>query len=236
MKVVDERVTLISDPMRPRAARRSRSTATAYPLGRRVWIENGVLKNSLIRSLLGAEEGRAAERRRWRRTSVAAAVAAAAAAAQDARRQPTLEELIASTQRGILVTHFCYIRGLDQRTVLFTGLTRDGTFLIENGKITRPVKNLPLERVAGLRAQQSRDAGPSGAGDLERGRFGAGGDVDASAQGARFQLYERVGRGVGSPEQNNFTAETQRTRRSAEKNFCFSLRFSATPRLRGKVF
>jgi predicted Zn-dependent protease len=50
--------------------------------------------------------------------------------------------MIASTQRGILCTRFWYIRGVDQRTVLFTGLTRDGTFLIENGKITRPVKNL----------------------------------------------------------------------------------------------
>jgi len=54
----------------------------------------------------------------------------------------TLEEMIASTQRGILCTRFWYIRGVDQRTILFTGLTRDGTFLIENGKVTRPIKNM----------------------------------------------------------------------------------------------
>jgi predicted Zn-dependent protease len=53
----------------------------------------------------------------------------------------SLDDLIAGTQRGILVTHFFYIRSLDQRTVLLTGLTRDGTFLIENGKITRSLKN-----------------------------------------------------------------------------------------------
>src|SRR5690606_25266806 len=53
----------------------------------------------------------------------------------------TTEELIAGTERGILVTHFFYIRSLDQRTVMLTGLTRDGTFLIENGKITAAVKN-----------------------------------------------------------------------------------------------
>ena len=53
----------------------------------------------------------------------------------------TTDQLIAGTQRGILVTRFWYIRFLDQRTVLVTGLTRDGTFLIENGKITRPLKN-----------------------------------------------------------------------------------------------
>ena len=51
------------------------------------------------------------------------------------------EQLIAETKRGILVTHFFYIRSLDQRTVLLTGLTRDGTFLIENGKVTQALKN-----------------------------------------------------------------------------------------------
>ncbi len=39
------------------------------------------------------------------------------------------------------MTHFFYIRFLDQRTVLLTGLTSDGTFLIENGKVTQPLKN-----------------------------------------------------------------------------------------------
>ena len=51
------------------------------------------------------------------------------------------DELIAGCDRGILVTHFFYIRSLDQRTVLLTGLTRDGTFLIEKGKITQALKN-----------------------------------------------------------------------------------------------
>ena len=54
----------------------------------------------------------------------------------------SLEDLIASTERGILCTRFWYIRGVDQRTILFTGLTRDGTYLIEKGKVTRPVKNM----------------------------------------------------------------------------------------------
>ncbi len=54
----------------------------------------------------------------------------------------TLEEMIASTARGLLLTRFWYIRSVDPRTILFTGLTRDGTFLIENGQITHPVKNL----------------------------------------------------------------------------------------------
>jgi predicted Zn-dependent protease len=53
----------------------------------------------------------------------------------------SVDDLVAATARGILVTHFFYIRPLDPRTVLLTGLTRDGTFLVENGTITRPIKN-----------------------------------------------------------------------------------------------
>jgi predicted Zn-dependent protease len=53
----------------------------------------------------------------------------------------TIESLIAGTERGLLVTRFWYIRGVDPRSLLFTGLTRDGTFLIEKGKITTAVKN-----------------------------------------------------------------------------------------------
>ena len=45
-------------------------------------------------------------------------------------------------ERGILVTRFWDIRPVDQRRLLYTGLTRDGTFLIEGGQVTRPVKNL----------------------------------------------------------------------------------------------
>lgn len=53
----------------------------------------------------------------------------------------SLEDLIKSTEKGILVTRFWYIRMVDPQTVLLTGLTRDGTFYIENGKIAFPVKN-----------------------------------------------------------------------------------------------
>jgi len=53
----------------------------------------------------------------------------------------TLEQLIASVERGVLVTHLWYIRNVNPQTLQQTGLTRDGTFLIENGKITQPVMN-----------------------------------------------------------------------------------------------
>ena len=54
----------------------------------------------------------------------------------------TLDEMIASTERGLLVTRFHYTRPVHPRDAVITGLTRDGTFLIENGKIAYPVKNL----------------------------------------------------------------------------------------------
>jgi predicted Zn-dependent protease len=54
----------------------------------------------------------------------------------------SVQDMIASTERGILVTRFWYIRPVDPRTILYTGLTRDGTFLIERGKVTKAIKNL----------------------------------------------------------------------------------------------
>jgi predicted Zn-dependent protease len=54
----------------------------------------------------------------------------------------TIDDLIAGTERGVLVTRFWYIRPLDPQTLLLTGLTRDGLFLIEKGKVTRAVKNM----------------------------------------------------------------------------------------------
>lgn len=52
------------------------------------------------------------------------------------------EELIASTKRGILVTRFWYIRVVDQRKAIVTGMTRDGTFLIEGGELVAGLRNL----------------------------------------------------------------------------------------------
>ena len=74
--------------------------------------------------------------------------------------------MIKSTQRGILVTRLWYLRQVDPRTILYTGLTRDGTFLIENGKITKAVKNFrfnesPLFMLNNLEAIGRRSASPA---------------------------------------------------------------------------
>jgi predicted Zn-dependent protease len=53
----------------------------------------------------------------------------------------TVEEMIKTTRRGLLVSFFWYIRPVDPETLLNTGMTRDGLFLIENGEIVGPVQN-----------------------------------------------------------------------------------------------
>ena len=53
----------------------------------------------------------------------------------------TLEQMIASTGRGVLVTRLWYIREVDPYEKIMTGMTRDGTFLIEDGEIAGGVRN-----------------------------------------------------------------------------------------------
>ncbi|HET9318892.1 MAG TPA: TldD/PmbA family protein [Bryobacteraceae bacterium] len=55
--------------------------------------------------------------------------------------ESSVEQMIASTDRGVLVTRLWYIREVDPYQKIMTGMTRDGTFLIEKGKLTRGLKN-----------------------------------------------------------------------------------------------
>jgi predicted Zn-dependent protease len=126
-KIVDPKVTLFSDPGDPQLLGQP-WTGEGLPLGREVWIENGVLKQ-LNYSRFWAQKKNARPN---------GGLGSVKMVGGDA----TTEQMIASTPRGILVTRLWYLRQVDPRTVLYTGLTRDGTFLIENGKITRSVKNL----------------------------------------------------------------------------------------------
>ena len=127
MKIVDERVTIASDPLDPEAPGNT-FTNEGLPTSRTVWVENGVVRNL-------------AYDRYWAQRSGRQPVPFVASLSMSGGTK-SLAELIASTQRGILVTRFWYIRPVDPRVLLVTGLTRDGTFLIENGKVTKAVKNL----------------------------------------------------------------------------------------------
>jgi len=53
----------------------------------------------------------------------------------------TVAQMIASTERGVLVTRLWYIREVDPYEKILTGMTRDGTFLVENGRVRRGVRN-----------------------------------------------------------------------------------------------
>jgi predicted Zn-dependent protease len=59
----------------------------------------------------------------------------------DPANPQTIEQMIAGTERGILVTRLWYIREVEPFEKLLTGMTRDGTFLVENGRIQRGIRN-----------------------------------------------------------------------------------------------
>ena len=77
----------------------------------------------------------------------------------------TLDELIAGTRRGVICTHFFYTNTLDPKSMLLTGLTRDGTFLIENGRIVRPVKNFRFNQSVMQMLNSIEEIGKPGPGE-----------------------------------------------------------------------
>ncbi|NDV44727.1 TldD/PmbA family protein [Flagellimonas sediminis] len=125
-KIVDERVNLWSDPLNPDVP-----TATwngeGMPLKKTKWIENGVVKNL-------------AYDRYWAEQKGVDPVPFPSNGIMEGGDE-SLEDMIKGTKKGILVTRFWYIRSVDPQTLLYTGLTRDGTFYIENGRIKHPIKN-----------------------------------------------------------------------------------------------
>jgi predicted Zn-dependent protease len=125
-RLFDRRVTFVSDPAAGDAEAAPFSDE-GLPRERTVWVENGVLRN-LAHSRFWAEQQGVASR-------------PAPANLIMSGGSDSLAEMIASTRRGVLITRFWYIRGLNPRIISYTGLTRDGTFLIENGRISRPVTN-----------------------------------------------------------------------------------------------
>ena len=69
----------------------------------------------------------------------------------------TLDELVGGLDRGLLVTRFHYTNAVHSKRVVITGMTRDGTFLVEDGRIVGPVRNLRftmsyLDALAGVEA------------------------------------------------------------------------------------
>ena len=59
----------------------------------------------------------------------------------------SVEEMIASTKKGLYINRFWYTRLVHPRDCVITGMTRDGVFMIEDGEVAYPVKNLRLYHV-----------------------------------------------------------------------------------------
>ena len=125
-KIVDERVTIWSDPLHPDVPT-STWSGDGLPRKKTMWVENGVVKNL-------------AYDRYWASQQDVEPVSYPSNMIMQGG-DASLDDMIKGTKRGILVTRFWYIRSVDPQTLLFTGLTRDGTFYIENGQIKYPVKN-----------------------------------------------------------------------------------------------
>jgi len=125
-KLMDEKVTIYSDPFNPELP------ATTWnregdKLEKTMWIDKGVVKNLSYS-------------RYWAEKKGVKPMPGPANIIMEGGTA-SIEDLIKSTERGILVSRLWYIRMVDPQTLLLTGLTRDGTFYIENGKIMYPVKN-----------------------------------------------------------------------------------------------
>src|SRR4029077_18192289 len=101
--------------------------------GRQVWIENGVLKQLTYSRFWAKKQNKAPT--------------GGPSTIKMAGGTQSVEDLIKGTERGVLVTRLWYLREVDPRTILYTGLTRDGTYLIENGKISHAAQNFRFHEI-----------------------------------------------------------------------------------------
>jgi predicted Zn-dependent protease len=135
-QVFHESVTIATDPFDPRVPATPWSGGGSFfgggsaglPNRRVTWAEKGVLKTLFTD-------------RYWARKTGKEPTPFPGSLVMEGGSR-TQEDLIASTEKGLLVTRFWYIRIVNPQTAQLTGLTRDGLFLIEKGKIAGPVVNL----------------------------------------------------------------------------------------------
>ena len=127
-QVFDTRINIYSDPWNQELPG-SQAAQAGIPAQRIQLVRNGVLENLTYS-------------RFWAKQKDKQPTPGPVNSIMDSSAPPfPLEEMIAKTERGILLGRFWYIRGVDPRTALQTGLTRDGIWYIEGGKIRYPVKN-----------------------------------------------------------------------------------------------
>lgn len=136
-RIMDPRITIVDDPIDRRGF--------AFPFDfegvpkRRIsLIEKGVVRNVVYDSMTAGREGKQS-------TGHALPAPAYHPMAENLVMAPgeaSVKRMVETTERGVYVTRFHYVNLIDPMEVSITGMTRDGTFLIEDGRISKPVKNL----------------------------------------------------------------------------------------------
>ncbi len=127
-RLFDERLNVYSDPWHPDLPG-SQSAQGGLPAQKIYLVRNGVVENLTYSRFWAKQKGK--EPTPGPVNSIV----------ESSTSPVALEDMIKSMDRGILLGRFWYIRGLDPRTATSTGLTRDGIWYIEKGKIQYPVKN-----------------------------------------------------------------------------------------------
>lgn len=125
-QVYDPRVTMISDPWHPELPALPWDDS-GLPRERMAFVEGGKVQNLNYSRYWAQKQGRKE-------------MASPGNLIMSGGTKST-SDLVRETERGVLVSRTWYIRLVDPQTVLLTGLTRDGTFYIENGQIKYPLKN-----------------------------------------------------------------------------------------------
>lgn len=126
-QLFNEKATIFSDPFHPESPTNP-FAPDGRPQGKVTWIEKGVLKALPYSRYWAAQK------------AVADAVPPPNGFVMEGS-EASLADLIKGTEKGVLVTRFYYIRLVDPQTLVYTGLTRDGTFLIEGGEVKGAIKN-----------------------------------------------------------------------------------------------
>jgi predicted Zn-dependent protease len=124
-----ERLNLYSDPMHAELPA-TPATDEGIPASRLSLVENGVIKNLRYS-------------RYWAQEKKQAPTPGPVNYILESTQAPTsMDAMIKSMKRGLLISRFWYVRVVDPRTLVLTGLTRDGLWWVENGQIKNPVRNL----------------------------------------------------------------------------------------------
>ncbi len=153
-KILDSRVSLVSDPADPQVLG-APFGGDGLPQSRQVWVENGVVKQLSYDRFWAQRTGNQPT------GGGGGGFGGGGGNFKMLGGDSTLDAMIKSADRAVLVTRLWYLRPVNNRTLVFTGLTRDGTFLVENGRITRSIKNMRFND-SGLIMLNSLDAlGPT---------------------------------------------------------------------------